>query len=319
MGGHSPAFSSNIQLNSLVLSRPTATLRPFTVTHWASDGELIYLDDSNPTKECSLEILWTPGHTPDSIAIYSHWENRLFIGDNLYPFAAVHLDCLGSSVSDFLQSLKKLMAFCDAVQVRTNDPSRPSLVRAREAAERSEVATLSTEPTALSPSEAKTLSDSAEPTALSSAEATTLPPPATPTSSSPSANSSPIDSTVDSLSPPDPSPLLPTTPTAGLTPTTLSNSVQSEEEAVNRLLIDDFLGVVGLSRESAEATFNLVGLLELCEWSVQQAVDMYLTSSDTVVAICPPLATAVSFSNSTSRVSSSSSSASASAFFILLL
>ena len=29
-----------------------------------------------------------PGHTPDSIALYAHWEKRLFVGDIIYPFTS---------------------------------------------------------------------------------------------------------------------------------------------------------------------------------------------------------------------------------------
>ena len=36
---------------------------------WLDEGARIYLNDEEPTDEESLEILHTPGHTPDSISL----------------------------------------------------------------------------------------------------------------------------------------------------------------------------------------------------------------------------------------------------------
>ena len=51
------------------------------MTNWLNEGELIYLDDNNKNKEESIEVIYAPGHTPDSIALFAHFDNRLFVGD----------------------------------------------------------------------------------------------------------------------------------------------------------------------------------------------------------------------------------------------
>jgi glyoxylase-like metal-dependent hydrolase (beta-lactamase superfamily II) len=94
------------------------------ITHWLKDGDLIYLDDKNKDPNFAIEVIHTPGHTPDSIALYAKFENRIFIGDtickfnNLFddnnnsyldPYTAIHLDCIGSNLNDYLHSLKKLV------------------------------------------------------------------------------------------------------------------------------------------------------------------------------------------------------------------
>ena len=40
---------------------------------WLDEGARIYLNDEEPTDEESLEILHTPGHTPDSISLWLRW------------------------------------------------------------------------------------------------------------------------------------------------------------------------------------------------------------------------------------------------------
>jgi glyoxylase-like metal-dependent hydrolase (beta-lactamase superfamily II) len=82
MGGRDPTFSSNLDINSLCLAH-NCRVRHFTVSRWLQDGDLIYLDDANKSRELSLEVLHTPGHTSDSIALYSRRDHRLFIGDTL--------------------------------------------------------------------------------------------------------------------------------------------------------------------------------------------------------------------------------------------
>jgi len=111
LGGKNQTFTQNFEINSLAMAHNGAKVKPFVITRWLKEGDLIFLDDQNQKKEKSLEVLFTPGHTPDSIALYAHWEKRLFVGDTLYPFTAIHLDCLGSSVTDFKSSLKRMINF----------------------------------------------------------------------------------------------------------------------------------------------------------------------------------------------------------------
>ena len=52
--------------------------RPWRVTHWIHDREKIDLGDRR------LQILFTPGHTPDSIVLLDRQHGLLFVGDTYY-------------------------------------------------------------------------------------------------------------------------------------------------------------------------------------------------------------------------------------------
>jgi glyoxylase-like metal-dependent hydrolase (beta-lactamase superfamily II) len=52
--------------------------RPFNITHWLRRGEKIDLGGR------VLEVISTPGHTPDSISLWDAEESLLFVGDMYY-------------------------------------------------------------------------------------------------------------------------------------------------------------------------------------------------------------------------------------------
>eukprot|EP00656_Telonema_subtile_P044132 TRINITY_DN5042_c0_g1_i3.p1 TRINITY_DN5042_c0_g1~~TRINITY_DN5042_c0_g1_i3.p1 ORF type:complete len:229 (-),score=61.98 TRINITY_DN5042_c0_g1_i3:175-861(-) len=110
MGGQSQVFSNNVEINSLCMAHGT-TVKPFTVTRWLEHDDYVYLDDENQSPEHALCVLSTPGHTPDSITLHYPYRNRLFVGDTLYPFTAMHLDCIGSNVEAYQDTLGKLQEF----------------------------------------------------------------------------------------------------------------------------------------------------------------------------------------------------------------
>ncbi|MBZ5520800.1 MAG: MBL fold metallo-hydrolase [Acidobacteriia bacterium] len=53
--------------------------KPFRITHWLHDGDKIDLGDR------VLQVVATPGHTPDSIALHDEKNLLLFTGDTFYP------------------------------------------------------------------------------------------------------------------------------------------------------------------------------------------------------------------------------------------
>jgi glyoxylase-like metal-dependent hydrolase (beta-lactamase superfamily II) len=57
----------------------TYTVRPWKVTRYVHDGETIDLGGR------ALEVLATPGHTPDGITLYDRGNGLLFTGDTYYP------------------------------------------------------------------------------------------------------------------------------------------------------------------------------------------------------------------------------------------
>eukprot|EP01012_Entosiphon_sulcatum_P060303 TRINITY_DN8518_c1_g1_i1.p1 TRINITY_DN8518_c1_g1~~TRINITY_DN8518_c1_g1_i1.p1 ORF type:complete len:258 (+),score=48.05 TRINITY_DN8518_c1_g1_i1:806-1579(+) len=95
-------------------------VKDFTVTRWLPDGGRIYFDDRNPEDRRSLEILHTPGHCPDSVCIYSHWEGRLFVGDLIYSRAMIFLNIPGANCQAYLQSVLKVQRFVREHQKQHN-------------------------------------------------------------------------------------------------------------------------------------------------------------------------------------------------------
>lgn len=188
-------FTNGFEINSLAMAHSGAKVNGFRVTRWLEENEIIHLDDSdkeNPAKQ--MQIVWTPGHTPDSAAFWFPAENRLFIGDTIYPFTAVHLDCIGSNVNDFMRSLQKLQSF-----VRSKSPSA----------------------VALPATESSAVPDSAE--------------------------KSPY------------------------------------EDAITQ-----FISILGLNRTQVEKEFNLASLMQLCDGSLEAAIEFYLSNSDGLGSLCPP-------------------------------
>eukprot|EP01122_Echinamoeba_exundans_P002922 TRINITY_DN1292_c0_g2_i10.p1 TRINITY_DN1292_c0_g2~~TRINITY_DN1292_c0_g2_i10.p1 ORF type:complete len:410 (-),score=46.41 TRINITY_DN1292_c0_g2_i10:1595-2740(-) len=188
-------FTNGFELNSLAMAHPGARVSGFRVTRWLEDGEKILLDDADPENpEKQITVIWTPGHTPDSAAFWFPPEKRLFIGDTLYPFTAVHLDCIGSNVNDYVLTLQKLRRFVQA----KSDPSAEA-VKAIPA----------------------------------------------------------------------------TKPATG---------IDNNHEAT----IQSFVAVLGLDRESAQQTFSLSSLMQICDGSLETAIEFYLSNSESISVLCPP-------------------------------
>jgi glyoxylase-like metal-dependent hydrolase (beta-lactamase superfamily II) len=53
--------------------------KPWTISKYVYDGDKIELG------ERKIEIIWTPGHTPDSICLFDAANRLLFTGDTYYP------------------------------------------------------------------------------------------------------------------------------------------------------------------------------------------------------------------------------------------
>jgi len=191
MGGQNKIFTQNYEINSLAMAHSGARVKEFAVTRWLNEGDLIYLDEKDQSKQNSLEVIFTPGHTPDSIALFARWDNRIFVGDTIYPFTAIHLDCLGSSVDDFKSTLKKLTNFISGTQ----------------------------------------------------------------------SNVSPVESNLQKQ-----------------TVTSLS--------IAQKKTITDFCNTLGLTKESLN--FSLETLMELCDWSLEETVNFYLSNFDNIQSLCPP-------------------------------
>ncbi len=78
-------------------------IKPYAVTTYFEDGDIIDLGGRR------LEILLTPGHSPDSICLLDREGRRLFTGDTFY-LAPLYAHLEGSNVADYKASIDRLVA-----------------------------------------------------------------------------------------------------------------------------------------------------------------------------------------------------------------
>ena len=76
--------------------------KPFKVTHWLKEGDKIDLGGKE------LEIIHTPGHTPDSVSLLEKRERLLFTGDIFYQ-APIYIYSLDSDINEFISSFRKMV------------------------------------------------------------------------------------------------------------------------------------------------------------------------------------------------------------------
>ncbi len=74
---------------------------PISVSHWWSPGHKIDLGG------VALEIIATPGHSPDSVSLYDEQSDLLFAADFIYP-GNLYAQVPGSSLPDYLISAERL-------------------------------------------------------------------------------------------------------------------------------------------------------------------------------------------------------------------
>lgn len=110
------------------------------VTHHHFDhiGALKYFDnklilDKNNLQEKNYKIgpfefniIYTPGHTNDSITIYFEKEQIMFTGDFLFKESIGRTD-LGGNYSDMLKSIKKIKQYNDDIKIYPGHGDRTSL------------------------------------------------------------------------------------------------------------------------------------------------------------------------------------------------
>ncbi len=77
--------------------------KPFHVTYWLHDGDKIDLGGR------VLEVIATPGHTPDSISLFDAKNGLLFTGDTYYP-GPIFLYRPETDLDAYVASVKKLAA-----------------------------------------------------------------------------------------------------------------------------------------------------------------------------------------------------------------
>jgi len=92
--------------------------RPFEIDHYVAEGDVIDIGGR------ALEILFTPGHAPDSICLLDRENRLLFTGDTFY-LAPLYTHLPGSSFDDYVKTstrLAGLAADIDAAFTSHNVP-----------------------------------------------------------------------------------------------------------------------------------------------------------------------------------------------------
>jgi glyoxylase-like metal-dependent hydrolase (beta-lactamase superfamily II) len=115
-------------------------IKPFHITHWLHDGDKIDLGGR------MLQVIGTPGHTPDSIALFDEKNGMLFTGDTYYA-GPIYLYRPETDLDAYVASVKKLAALGPRVRlllpahnVPVGDPAvLPKVVRAMQQVRRGEV------------------------------------------------------------------------------------------------------------------------------------------------------------------------------------
>ncbi|KAI4518186.1 Metallo-hydrolase/oxidoreductase [Schizophyllum commune Loenen D] len=103
------SFSSHLKLPSILASLPIDSYTPSpTGAHLydLTDGQTLITADGSVT----LQVLHTPGHTTDSIALYIAQDGALYTADSVLGQGTAVFEDL----STYLASLRKLLDFCAA-------------------------------------------------------------------------------------------------------------------------------------------------------------------------------------------------------------
>ena len=107
-------------------------LPDYQIDRFVADGQRL----KHHGKDLGLVVLHTPGHTPDSLALYDEHESWIFVGDTLYqrvkeqPWGETQdvpiILVAQSHWGDYVASLNKLHDFVDRTQAHSSAPIRLS-------------------------------------------------------------------------------------------------------------------------------------------------------------------------------------------------
>jgi glyoxylase-like metal-dependent hydrolase (beta-lactamase superfamily II) len=88
----------------------TYATRPWKITAYTHDGDRIDLGGR------TLEVIATPGHTPDAISLFDHANGLLFTGDTYYP-APIWLFRPETDLDAYAASIRRLAALVPQIKI----------------------------------------------------------------------------------------------------------------------------------------------------------------------------------------------------------
>ena len=94
----------------VAFDRASYETRPWKITHYIHDGETIDLGGR------SLEVIATPGHTPDAISLLDRANGLLFTGDTYYP-APIWLFRPETDLDAYGRSIRRLAALAPKIKL----------------------------------------------------------------------------------------------------------------------------------------------------------------------------------------------------------
>jgi glyoxylase-like metal-dependent hydrolase (beta-lactamase superfamily II) len=86
------------------------SIRPFKISEWVKDGEHIDLGERN------LEVIFTPGHTPDSLCLFDRKNGLLFTGDTFYR-GPIYLFTPETNVAAYGRSVDRIAKLAPEVKL----------------------------------------------------------------------------------------------------------------------------------------------------------------------------------------------------------
>jgi glyoxylase-like metal-dependent hydrolase (beta-lactamase superfamily II) len=97
--------------------RTSYRIKEFNITEYVSDGDIINLGD-----ERKITVIFTPGHTPDSISLFDMQGRLLFVGDTFYQ-GPIYLYRPETNLDDYVKSLEKLISVLENNKIDLIVPS----------------------------------------------------------------------------------------------------------------------------------------------------------------------------------------------------
>ena len=102
-------------------NRKAYRIHPFEITHYVKEGDRIDLGQGQ-----EYEVIFTPGHAPDSISLLNEKDRLLFVGDTFYQ-GPILLYRPETNLQDFLTSLEKLAKLSSKVDLVLPGHNNPNV------------------------------------------------------------------------------------------------------------------------------------------------------------------------------------------------